>query len=121
MISHVLDRQSLYLNLDKDQIEAIACLMDHLPLSFRGVHCRPARVLLGWSIDRLSSASSVTPQAILRLERGIHLQEVSMQALAFALEAEGLVFFPGHPPLKGMNCRGSTKDPRSRRDYHLLE
>ncbi|MEN5128524.1 helix-turn-helix transcriptional regulator [Pseudomonas alloputida] len=121
MASHVTDRQSLRLNLDEDQIEAIAWLMDHLPLGFRGIHCEPARELLGWSITDLSSVSGVTPQAIQRLERGAHLNGVSMQSLAFALEAEGLVFFPGHPPLRGMNCRGSTKDPRNRRDYHLLE
>lgn len=121
MTSHVLERQPLRLNLDEVQLEAIAWLMDHLPLSFRGDHCAPARKLLGWNIADLSSASGVTPQAIQRLERGAHLKSVSMQALAFALEAEGLVFFPGHPPLRGENCRGSTKDPRSRRDYHLLE
>lgn len=117
----LIDRQPLRLSLDDEQVEAIAWLMDHLPLSFRQAHCGPARELLGWSVDDLSSASGVTPQAIQRLERGIYLKEVSMQALAFALEAEGLVFFPGHPPLKGMNCRGSTKDPSTRRDFHLLE
>lgn len=121
MTSHMLDRQPLRLNLNEDENRAIAWLMDHLPLSFRGTHCHPARELLGWSIDDLSSASAVTTQAIQRLERGSRLKEVSMQALAFALEAEGLVFFPGHPPLKGINCCGSTKDPRSRHDYHLLE
>lgn len=121
MTSRILDPQQLRLNLDEDQLEAIAWLMDHLPLSFRNVHCLPARELLSWSIDDLSSAFGVTSQAIQRLESGFQLKEVSLQALAFALEAEGLVFFPGHPPLRGMNCRGSTKDPRSRRDYHLLE
>lgn len=121
MPSHILDRQPLRLNLDEEQIEAIAWLMDHLPLSFRGSHCMPARELLSWSIDDLSSASGVTTQAIQRLERGAQLNTVSMQALAFAFEAVGLVFFPGHPPLRGHNCRGSTKSPRSRRDYHLLE
>lgn len=121
MTSHVLDRQTLSLNWDENQVEAIAWLMDHLPVSFRGAHCRAARYLLSWSINDLSSASGVSSQAIQRLERGARLNEVSMQALAFALEAEGLVFFPGHPPLRGMNCRGSTKDPRNRRDYHLLE
>lgn len=121
MTSNVLDRQPLRLNLDEDQIEAIAWLMDHLPLSFKSAHCASARSLLGWSIDELSSASGVTPQAIQRLESGTRLNTVSMQALAYALEAEGLVFFPGHQPLRGMNCRGSTKDPRSRGDFHLLE
>ncbi len=121
MTSHILDKHPLRLNLDDEQNEAIAWLMDHLPLSFRGAHCGPARQLLGWSIDDLSSTSGVSSEAIQRLEHGEHLKQVSMQALAFALESQGLVFFPGHPPLRGMNCRGSTKDPRSRRDYHLLE
>jgi hypothetical protein len=121
MTSHLLDQQPIRLNLDEDQIEAITWLMDHLPLSFKGVHCGPARQLLGWSIDDLSSASGVTTQAIQRLEHGTPLNTVSMQALAFALEEEGLVFFPGHPSLRSKDCQGSTKDPRSRRDYHLLE
>lgn len=109
------------LDLDEEQIEAISWLMEHLPLSFQGAHCAHARELLGWSIATLSSASGVSSQAIERLEGGAHLNEVSLQALAFALEAEGLVFFPGHPSLRGMNCCGSTKDPHSRHDYHLLE
>ncbi|MDD1960079.1 helix-turn-helix transcriptional regulator [Pseudomonas sp. 39004] len=121
MTSHDLDQYPLRLNLDEEQTEVIAWLMDYLPLSFRDVHCAPARNLLGWKIGDLSSASGVTPQAIQRLENGAQLNPVSMQALAFALEAEGLVFFPGHPPLKGENCRGATKDPRSRDDHHQLE
>lgn len=47
MTFHVLDQQPIRLNLDEDQIEAITWLMDHLPLSFTGVHCGPARQLLG--------------------------------------------------------------------------
>lgn len=121
MTPYVLDRQPLRLNLEEDQIEAITWLMDHLPLSFTKAHCAPAREMLGWSVDALASASGVSPHAIHQFERGGHLKMVSMQALAFALEAEGLVFFPDHPPLKGENCRGSTKDPRNRNDYHLLE
>lgn len=121
MMIQLVDRHPLRLNLYEDQIEAVAWIMDHLPLSFTNAHCGPARTLLNWSIDALAYASGVSPEAIKQLEKGEHLRTVSMQALAFALEAEGLVFFPGHPPLKGENCRGATKDPRSRRDYHLLE
>lgn len=117
--SHVIDQHPLHLDLDDDLIEEIAWLKDH-PLSFMDVHCAPSRELLGWNIDDLSLAAGVSPQAIQRLECDAHLRTVSLQALAFVLEAEGLVFFPDHPPLRGMNCRGSTKDPRSRLDYHLL-
>ncbi|WP_433690672.1 XRE family transcriptional regulator [Pseudomonas monteilii] len=121
MTSHLLDQQPIRLNLDEDQIEAITWLMDDLTLSLKGVHCGPVRQFLDWSIDDLSSASGVTTQAIVRLERDTPLNAVSMQALGFALEEEGLVFFPGHLLLRGKDCQGSMKDPRSRRDYHLLE
>ncbi|WP_238066830.1 helix-turn-helix domain-containing protein [Pseudomonas shirazica] len=121
MTSHAFDRQPLRLNLDEDQFEVVTSLIDHLPLCFTGTHCSQARELLDWGISDLAEKSGVSPQAILQLERGAHLNAVSMQALAFTLEAEGLLFFPGHPPLRGENCRGSTKDPRGRHDYHLLE
>jgi hypothetical protein len=44
-----------------------------------------------------------------------------MQALSFALEAEGLVFIPGLKPMRGQNCRGGTMDPKNRDDFHLIE
>lgn len=121
MTSHFSDPQPIRLGLDEEQAEVVTWLKDHLPLEFKDAHCGPARKLLGWSIEDLSSASGVTSQSIQRLERGEQLKAVSMQALAFALGAEGLMFFPGHPPLKGENCRGSTKDPRDHSDYPLLE
>ncbi|HGA2318132.1 TPA: helix-turn-helix domain-containing protein [Pseudomonas putida] len=92
-----------------------------LPLSFRNAHCEPARRLLGWSIEALAFRSGVSIGAIERVERGEVLREVTMQALAFALEKEGLIFFAGHAPLRGANCRGATADPKARDDYHLLE
>ncbi|MBH3412814.1 helix-turn-helix domain-containing protein [Pseudomonas putida] len=101
--------------------ESLTWVIENLPLSFQKEHCVPARELLGWSQEALVFRSGVSVRAIQSLERGKDLNAVSMQALAFAFEAEGLVFFPGHAPLKGENCRGSTKDPRSRHDYHLLE
>lgn len=121
MNSHTADQQPLRLNLDEYQIEVVEWIVDQLPLSFAAIHCGPARVLLDWSIDDLSSASGVSTQAIQRIEDGGSVNAISMQAVAFAFEVEGLVFFPGHPPLKGENCRGSTKNPRSHPDYHLLE
>lgn len=121
MTSHAPDQKPLRLNLDEDQIEIVASLVDHLPLSFAGSHCRPARELLGWNIEELSARSGVSSQAIQQLEYEANLNTVSMQALAFTFESEGLLFFPGHPPLRGENCRGSTKDPRTRQDYYLLQ
>ncbi|EKT4523492.1 helix-turn-helix transcriptional regulator [Pseudomonas putida] len=91
------------------------------PLPFTHTHCEPARMLLEWSVDALAFRSGVSPAAIRRVENGAELRRVTMQALAFAMELEGLVFFPGHPPRRADNCRGATPDPRTREDYHLLE
>lgn len=93
----------------------------NLPLSFRTEHCEPARLALGWSPEALAFRSSVSLDAIRKVERGIEMRRVTMQALAFAFEKEGLIFFPGHLPFRSDDCRGATPDPRMRQDYHLLE
>lgn len=93
-----------------------------LPLSFSAVHCAPARAMLNWSAEALAFRSGVSVKAIKGLEEGRQtLRPVTMQALSFAFEAEALVFLPGLKPMRGHNCRGGTKDPRIRDDYHLLE
>lgn len=105
----------------REQLDALRQLVESLPLSFRNEHCEAARVMLGWSIEALAFRSKVSPAAIARIEKGEALREVTMQALAFAFEREGLIFFPGNAPFTGANCRGATKDPRNRSDYHLIE
>ncbi|WKY31091.1 helix-turn-helix domain-containing protein [Pseudomonas donghuensis] len=77
--------------------------------------------MLGWSVEALAFRSGVSPGAIRRLENGAELRRVTMQALAYALEAEGLVFLPGHEPMRGDNFRGATANPKSRDDFHLIE
>lgn len=113
--------QPIRLALDEEQIETMEWLMDHLPLGFRGTHCSEARTMLGWSIEALAFRSGVSPGAIKRLKNGAELRRVTMQALAYALEAEGLFFLPGHQPMKGDNLRGATPCPRTRDDFHLIE
>ncbi|WP_328822905.1 helix-turn-helix transcriptional regulator [Pseudomonas sp. S32] len=76
---------------------------------------------MGWSVEALAFRSGVSRNAIRRIEDGAELRAVTMQALAFAFEAEGLIFIPSHLPMIGDNCRGSTRSPRTRDDYHLLE
>ncbi len=107
--------------LSTDLLEQLEEFAESLPLGFRSEHCEPARSMLGWSIEALAFRSKVSPEAVTRLEHGKELNRVTMQALAFALEKEGLIFFPGHPPMRGANCAGGTSDPRRRDDYHLLE
>lgn len=92
-----------------------------LPLSFRTEHCEHARSVLGWSVEALAFRSRVSLDAIRKVERGTEMRRVTMQALAFSFETEGLIFFPGQPPFRSDDCRGATPDPKTRDDYHLLE
>lgn len=70
-----------------------APFMDDLPLSFSTDHCSAARTMLNWSVEALSFRSGVSVKTIEDLETGRRiLRQITMQALSFALEAEGLVF-----------------------------
>jgi hypothetical protein len=96
--------------------------IDDLPLSFSTAHCAAAHAMLNWSVKALSFRSRVSVKAIRDLEEGRRiLRQVMMQALSFALEAEGLVFLPGLKPMRGQNCRSCTMDPNNRNDFHLVE
>lgn len=88
---------------------------------FTPEHCAQARELLGWSLEQLAQESGVSVAAIQRFEAHGELLDVTRLALAFRLEAEGLVFFPGFAPGKGMNVKGSTPDPAGRADYAMIE
>lgn len=90
------------------------------PLPFTHDHCKPARVLLGWSVNALAFRLRVSPSAIRREEERAELRRVTMQALAYAMALEGLVFFPSHPPMRAHNCRGASPDPRTREDYTCM-
>lgn len=97
-------------------------LAENLPLGFSEIHCAKAREILGWSVEALAFRSGVSIKAIKELELGTRkLNRVTMQALSFSLEKEGLIFVPGHEPMRGQNCRGGTTDPRGRDDFHLIE
>jgi hypothetical protein len=95
---------------------------EDLPLGFSDDHCAKAREMLGWSVEALAFRSGVSTKAIRELELGVRsLRRVTMQALSFSFESEGLIFFSGHEPMRGDNCRGGTTDPRGRDDFHLIE
>lgn len=121
MSADVIDTPPIRLALDDEQLDAMEWLMEQLPLGFLPSHCAVARSMLGWSVEDLAFRSGVSPSAIQSIENGAELRRVTMQALAYAMEKEGLVFFPGHPPLRADNCRGATPDPITRDDYHLVE
>ncbi|MQU06069.1 helix-turn-helix domain-containing protein [Pseudomonas helleri] len=88
---------------------------------FTPLHCAQARELLGWSLEQLSDKSKVTVPAIQRFEASERVRDVTLLALAYSLEAEGLVFFPGFAPSWASNFRGTTPDPMGREDFALIE
>ncbi len=88
---------------------------------FTPLHCAQARVMLGWSLEYLSEQSTVSVPAIQRFEAGEPIRDVTRLALAYSLEAQGLVFFPGFSPGRGGNVRGTTPDPMGREDFALIE
>ena len=88
---------------------------------FTPLHCAQARELLGWSLEQLSHKSKVSVPAIQRFEASERVRDVTLLALAYYLEAEGLVFFPGFAPSWASNFRGTTPDPMGREDFALIE
>lgn len=88
---------------------------------FTPLHCAQAREMLGWSVEHLSQMSKVSVTAIERFEAEGPVRDITRLALAYSLEAEGLIFFPRFPPGRGSNIRGATPDPSLRADYALIE
>lgn len=85
-------------------------------------HCLRAREHLGWTREALAQASGASIEAITRFEtEQAELREVTLQALAWAFEGQGLIFIEGHPLLVGMDVRGATPDPRLRDDFETIE
>ncbi|SDU85257.1 helix-turn-helix transcriptional regulator [Pseudomonas mucidolens] len=71
-------------------------------------HSAQARAMLGWSQEDLARETGVAPQTIQRFERHADVNDETRLTLAFRLEAEGLVFFPGFAPGWGMNRPASS-------------
>ncbi|SDG12506.1 helix-turn-helix domain-containing protein [Phytopseudomonas seleniipraecipitans] len=85
-------------------------------------HCIQARARLNWSIYQLAEQSGVSPLAIEQYESGFRkLKPISLQAIAYACEAKGMMFIPGHKVMFGDNVRGACPDPRLSPDYHEIE
>ena len=70
-------------------------------------HSVQARALLGWSREDLARHAGVGVDAIQRFESHHEVDDAIRIALAFRLEHEGLVFFPGFAPGWGMSGRRS--------------
>jgi len=124
MSAEIIDFCSVKSESESEAAEdaGLLAFFQRIPLTFSADHSSVAREMLGWSIEALAFRSSVSVKAIKDLESGTRkLNQVTMQALAYAFENEGLIFMPGHPPSKGENCRGATSNPKLRDDFHLIE
>lgn len=103
-------------------IQAMRVIVERIALhQFTPLHCTQAREMLAWSITDLARESGVSRDAIQRFESGGKVRDVTHLALAFRLEAQGLVFFPGFAPGRGGNIRGATPDPITRADFEMIE
>lgn len=70
----------------------------------------------------LAFRSGVSVKAIKEFESGKRqLRRVSLQALAFCMQVQGLVFIPHSDPFRSDSLAGAIEDPRQRPDYHLIE
>lgn len=72
---------------------------------FTAKHSVQARAMLGWSREDLARQADVTVEALQQFESLGDVGDETRLAVAFRLEAEGLVFFPGFAPGWGMSVR----------------
>jgi len=72
---------------------------------FTARHSVQARAMLGWSREDLALQADVAVEAVQQFESQHDVGDATRLALAFRLEAEGLVFFPGFAPGWGMSAR----------------
>ncbi|KII31426.1 XRE family transcriptional regulator [Pseudomonas fluorescens] len=102
--------------------QAMKITLERIALfQFTPAHCAQARAMLGWCVEELSQESGVSVDAIQRFEAEREVLDVTRLTLAYRFESEGLVFFPGFAPGRGMNLRGSTPNPVGRADFAMVE
>jgi len=78
---------------------------------FTAKHSVQARAMLGWSREDLACQAGLAVEAVQRFESQADAADETRLALAFRLEAEGLVFFPGFAPGWGMSARRFDRTP----------
>lgn len=78
---------------------------------FTAKHSVQARAMLGWSREELARQAGVTVEALQQFESHGAVGDETQLAVAFRLEAEGLVFFPGFAPGWGMSVRRFDTQP----------
>lgn len=62
------------------------------------VQCRMARAAIGLSARKLAAAAKVSPETVIRFERGDKIRGRTVDSLREVLEAAGLEFIDGRKP-----------------------
>ncbi|NVZ23812.1 XRE family transcriptional regulator [Pseudomonas costantinii] len=78
---------------------------------FTAKHSVQARAMLGWGREDLARQAGVAVEAVQLFESRGDVDDQTRLNLAFRLEAEGLVFFPGFAPGWGMSARRFDTTP----------
>ncbi|MFJ4197174.1 helix-turn-helix domain-containing protein [Pseudomonas sp. NPDC089534] len=100
---------------------AMNLILERIALfQFTPTHCAQARAMLGWSVEELARETAVPVQEIQRFEAQQEVEDAARLALAYRLEAQGLVFFPGFAPGRAMNG-GVSMPETGRREYSVAE
>ena len=69
------------------------------------VQCKMARAALGLGVREVAEAAKVSPDTVVRLERGETLKERTVDAIRAALEAAGVEFIPENGGGAGVRLR----------------
>lgn len=88
---------------------------------FTPTHCVQARAMLGWSVEQLSREAEVAVADIQRFEAQQDVADAARLALAYRFEAQGLVFFPGFAPGRGVRAQGMAGESVGRGDFAMAE
>lgn len=73
------------------------------------VQCKMARAALSLGVRELAQAAEVSPETVVRLERGETLRPRTIGAIRAALEAAGIEFTNGDAPGVRLVCKRREK------------
>lgn len=76
------------------------------------VQCKMARAALGLGVREVAEAAKVSPDTVVRLERGEALRERTVDAIRAALEAAGVEFIAENGGGAGVRLRKMQEQPR---------
>jgi transcriptional regulator with XRE-family HTH domain len=72
-----------------------------------------ARTALGWNVSDLARAAEVSPNTVVRFERGEALKPITVDMIQGALERAGVIFIGANQGGPGVELRSRAKAPPS--------